>query len=404
MSSSESSYYRSTANIFIINLLLGIPGGMGLALLSPYIENLFFLNGAANFAVVFAFLLMSLHVLMKGISSPICGYFSDNKGRRYTLLIGGVISIIGSSMIFISTFNILVLVIIGFLLVGSGRGFFMTTFNVMAGDIGEKFNKIGHAESFCDGLYVIGAILGGSITLITEEYFIVFLISFILFVVVFLILYFTTKETLDPALVLKNDEKVTLKSIIQNENFYPTLLFAFTVEGAESGYIAWTVPLIIAGFAEITRAALFSTFPFSLGLGLFFILAGFINDKQGRKNTALLGSGLMILFSIMAIFFMVSPLLIFLIVFFFSGSSAFIRSTIESTWSDISNLKTRGMTYGYFRFFNELGGVIQPLIVALLIFIGLPFYWSALLITIFACCSFIIGKIYFKETMNPSKS
>ena len=398
MSNESESYYKTTANVFIINLLLGIPGGMGLALLSPYIENLFFINQAGTLAASFAFLLMSFHVLMKGISSPICGYFADKKGRRFTLLIGGIISIAGSFMVFMSTANILILIIIGFLLIGSARGFFMTTFNVMAGDIGEKFNKIGHAESFCDGLYVIGAILGGAITLITEVYFIVFLIMFILFIVVFLILILTTKETLNTDIKPLNNEKITLKSIIKNENFYPTLLFAFTVEGAESGYIAWTVPLIIVGFAEINKAALFSTFPFSLGLGLFFIIAGFINDKQGRKNTALLGCGLMIIFSLMAAFLMVSPLLIFVIIFLFSGSSAFIRSTIESTWSDITNLKNRGMTYGYFRFFNELGGVIQPLIVTFLLIIGLPYGWSAILITIFATVSLIVGNFYFKET------
>ena len=178
MSETQNSYYKSTANIFIVNLLIGIPGGMGLALLSPYVEMLFSLNYAGALAASFTFLLMSFHVLMKGISSPICGYLADKKGRRYTLIIGGIISVIGSFLVFISTFNILIFVIIGFLLVGSARGFIMTSYNALAGDIGEKFNRIGHAESFCDGAFVVGAILGGAITLITDFYFIVFLLSY----------------------------------------------------------------------------------------------------------------------------------------------------------------------------------------------------------------------------------
>ena len=83
-----------------------------------------------------------------------------------------------------------------------------------------------------------------------------------------------------------------------------------------------------------------------------------------------------------------------------SGSSSFIRSTIESTWTDVSEPSERGRTYGIFRFFNELGGVIHPFLMFLLnILFGVPIYFSAILVAIFAIISLVVGKKYFVETL-----
>lgn len=360
---------------------------------------------------------MSLHVLTKGITSPICGYYADKKGRRFTIIIGGIISFIGSSCLFLSIYDIALLAILGTIILGGGRGFFMYTFNIMAGDIGEKYNKTGQTESYCDGLYLFGAILGGAISLIIKsknpinsilnigDFSPFFLLILLLFIVAFLFILFFLKDTIRVKILKENQvNRFDYKNILKHENFIPTFMFAFTVEGAESGFIATTLPILIASFASPEQSVLYSTFPFSIGLGLFFLIAGVINDKKGRKFTALLGCTLIFIFSIFASFLVVSPMIIFLIVFLLSGSSSFVRSTIETTWTDISTPADRGKTYGVFRFFNELGGVFQPFLMFLLnIFFNIPIYFSAILIAIFAVVSLLIGKKYFKETLpsNP---
>ncbi|MHA1298107.1 MAG: MFS transporter [Candidatus Helarchaeota archaeon] len=423
----EKSYFKATTVIYLTNLLLGIPGGIGLAILSRFLEYSFLTTSGplplgyellpwitTSMGWALAFLVMSLHVLMKGICSPICGYLADDKGRRYTIIIGGIISLIGSSCLVFSTNNIILLAIIGTLIIGAGRGFFMTTFNVMAGDIGEKFNKVGQTESYCDGLYLMGAILGGATSLILKEDnpinilfniqdfspFLILSLIFFIFAFVFIIIFL--QDTMPTNLSKMNkDQDFSYKDVLNHENFIPTFMYAFTVEGAESGYIATTLPILVAFFVSPDKSALFTTLPFSLGLGLFFLIAGVINDRKGRKFTATLGCFLILVFSILASFLMISTFLIFIIVFLLSGSSSFVRSTIESTWTDVSKPTERGKTYGIFRFFNELGGVFHPFLMFLLnILFDVPIYFSAILIACFSLSSLLIGRIYFRETLN----
>jgi len=351
---------------------------------------------------------MSFHVLLKGISSPICGYYSDKIGRKFTILIGGMVGLIGSTFLFFSSMSIsvsIIMMIIGTLVLGVSRGFIMTSYNVIAGDIGENYRKVGQVESFCDGLYLVGAILGGASTLFLQgqTYLVYYSLILIFYTISFIGLIILIKETLKTEKL--NNKEVTptfsYKDVLKHENFIPTFFFAFTVEGSESGYIGVTIPIIIKNLGVTPdKSALYSTFPFSFGLMLFFFIAGYINDKKGRKFTALLGCILIMIFSTTATFLSISPILIFLIVFLLSGSSAFVRSTIESTWTDVSSPFNRGKTYGVFRFFNELGGVIQPLIMSLLLFLNLGLILSPILIIIFSIISFIIGKIYFKETLK----
>ncbi|MBD3229873.1 MAG: MFS transporter [Candidatus Lokiarchaeota archaeon] len=403
----EKSYYKAASGIFIINLFLGIPGGIGLAVLSRYLENSFGFF-PANIALSMAFIIMSLHVLCKGICSPICGYMNDLYGRKFSVLVGGVISLIGSLCLLFSTFNILFLIILGTLIIGAGRGFFMTSFNVIAGDVGEKYRRVGHAESFADGLYLIGAILGGSSSLfLGDEMISFFILSTLMFIVAFIIIIFILKET-KPENMEETETKFSYKSVLKHENFIPTFFYAFTVEGAESGYIATTIPILLSviGVAE-SKAALFSTFPFSIGLGLFFLIAGYVNDRKGRKLTSLLGCSLIILFSVLAAIFLneaASEIMIFIIVFLLSGSSSFVRSTIESTWTDVTSPINRGRFYGVFRFFNELGGVVHPLLMFFLTFLAdLPIQVSAIIVIAFAITSLLIGKFLFKETLKKVK-
>jgi MFS family permease len=399
----ERSYKNRIFGILVLNLLLGIPGGIGLAILSRYLEESF--GGGLNpNAVALAFMIMMFHVLMKGLASPLCGYWADSRGRKFTLKVGAVIAIIGSVSLLFSSLNILLLAIAGTLIIGGARGFFMTSFNVMAGDIGEQYNRVGHAESYSDGLYLIGALVGGGLTLFLkgQSYFIFFLIALLLFALATAFLLYGINETLSSKENEQVDRKFSYKNVLKHENFVPTFMFAFTVEGAESGFIATTLPIFVATFPAVTldKSALYTTFPFSLGLGLFFLIAGIINDRRGRKYTALLGCLFIIIFSILASFAMISPILVFVLAFLISGSSSFVRSTIESTWTDVTNPLNRGRTYGVFRFFNELGGVVHPLIMALLLFLGVPIYASAILVAIFAIISFIIGRKYFKETLK----
>ncbi len=419
----EKSYFKATIGIYLTNLLLGIPGGIGLAILSRYLEYSFLSLsgplplgsgvlpwGTESMGWALAFLTMSLHVLMKGIFSPVCGYIADDKGRRFTIVFGGIISLIGSLCLILSTYNIIALAIIGTLIIGAGRGFFMTTFNIMAGDIGEKYKKVGQTESYCDGLYLIGAILGGASSLFLNKdnpinilfniyNFSPFLtLTFILFIIAFIFIILVLKDSMPTEGLKKQD--FDYKAILKHENFIPTFIYSFTVEGAESGFIATTLPILVASFVSPDKSALFTTLPFSLGLGIFFLFAGIINDKKGRKFTANLGILMMLILSILASFLMISTILIFIIVFLISGSSSFVRSTIESTWTDISAPSERGRTYGIFRFFNELGGVIHPFLMFLLnILFNVPIYFSAILIAIFALLSLVIGKYYFKETL-----
>lgn len=408
MAEIQKSYYKSAMGIFIVNLFLGIPGGIGLAILSRYLEQSFSFM-TQDIALSMAFILMALHVLMKGICSPICGYYADKKGRKFTVLVGGIISLIGSLCLIFSTFNVLFLVVVGTLIIGMGRGFFMTSFNVIAGDVGEKYNRIGHAESWADGLYLIGAILGGASSLILGDQILsFFLLSFIFFIVAFFIIIFILKETKPEATETAKAEKFSYKSVLKHENFIPTFMFAFTVEAAESGYIATTIPILLRWmFVPENQAALYSTFPFSFGLGIFFLISGYINDRKGRKFTALLGCVLIITFSSLAAIFLnefADKIVFFAIIFLLSGSSSFMRSTIESTWTDITSPINRGKFYGVFRFFNELGGVFHPLVMFFLTFFGgIPIYVSAIVVLIFAILSLIIGKLYFKETLEKVK-
>jgi len=277
----------------------------------------------------------------------------------------------------------------------------MTSFNIIAGDIGEKYNKIGHAESYCDGLYLIGAIIGGGLTLILkiQDYFIDFAMIMGFFIIALVVLLIILKETLPKELDL-TAAKFSYKEVIKHENFIPTFMFAFTVEGAESGFILTTLPILVIPWVGLEKSALLTTLPFSIGLGLFFLLAGIISDRRGRKFTALMGCVLILIFAVLSSFLMVSPILTFILVFFISGSSSFVRSTIESTWTDVSSPEKRGRVYGVFRFFNELGGVIHPLIMTVLLFLGVPIYVSALLVAIFDGISLLVGKRYFKETLK----
>ena len=168
-----------------------------------------------------------------------------------------------------------------------------------------------------------------------------------------------------PAEVSKKQE-FNYKAIIKHENFIPTFIYSFTVEGAGSGFIAITLPILVASFISPDRSALFTTLPFSLGLSIFFLFAGIINIKKDRKFTANLGCLMIFFLSILPSFLMISTILIFIIIFLMSSSSSFVISTIESTWNDVSAPSERARTYSIFRFFNELGGVIHPFLMFLL--------------------------------------
>ncbi|MHA1143671.1 MAG: MFS transporter [Candidatus Helarchaeota archaeon] len=411
------TYYREIASSFYCNIIFGLPMGLMLAMISPYLASLFVSSFGGNINYdgwIFVFLITGFHVLMKGVASPATGYLADLKGRKLTLVLGCSLSILAAFCFFLTNFAGIALAIAGFLVFGLHRGFMMTSFNILAGDIAEKYHKVGQAESYCDALYIVGILIGGVISLVLKNIIpimvetIIFLISFVLGIVGTLIAHFKIPETLPTDESYKAD--VSYKDLILQRNLIPTLGFAYSVESIETGFIATTLPLMLPLLLiPADSEDIFVTIASILGLMLFFIVAGYISDKKGRKVSALIGSFLVTIFAFMMLFtfgtlmtFAISaPLAIFLLVFATAGSSSFMRSSVESVWTDLTPKNKRGFTYGIFRFLNEIGSFATPFIIIPFLIFGVPLLFVLIIVIVFAITAFVLGLTIFKETLPP---
>lgn len=412
----NQSYKKALFRILIPTFFAGL-GSLGAikAILSPYIS--FLLENNLGYSEVVAegltSILVGIDVVAKLAISPITGYLADKYGRRKLVVIGLSIGIIaGLSLIWAYFFSYEIAIfsgiIAGVIVLGLETGQVNTAITISSGDTGEEYNKIGLTETLWDVSLISGMIIGIIISFVLDlTYLQSFTIGVISFIIGAILAFFVFRETKQPIgdQVKIDESKITInnyKDILKEKNFIPLFVFAFVVEAEESGLVFTIFPLIFQNFGfSSNEIPMLTLLPAVLTLAIVFAPMGWLSDKFGRKKLALIGC-FASFFILIAMYLALSlynawSALIIMGIFLTIAVSAY-RVPLMASITDMTLREKRGVPYGIFRAFREVGGSIAPLLFGILILTGLDLYSMTLITAIMTIIAFIIAIFTFRET------
>lgn len=411
-----SSYKKSLLRILIPTFFAGL-GSLGAikAILAPYISTLLEnkLGYTEAAAVGLASILVGIDIFAKLIISPLTGYLTDKYGRRKLVVFGlsyGIIA--GLSLIWAALFGteiaVLSGIIAGVVILGFETGQVNTAITISSGDTGEEYNKIGVSEAAWDVALILGMIIGVVLVALLDLSFIqsiiLAVVAFTIGTITAIIFFKETNQPIGEELII-NESKITIKSykdLLKERNFIPLYAYAFVVEAEESGLVFTIFPLILdnMGIAE-SEISLLTVLPAILTLSIVFMPMGWLSDKFGRRRTSLIGCFISIFLLIgLYIVLNIANSLIYLIIFgvLLAISVSAYRVPLMASITDITLREKRGVPYGIFRAFREVGGSVAPIIFGGFIFLGFDLYSMTLIMAIMTAIAFVIAFFMFKET------
>lgn len=415
----DSSYRNAMLRILIPTFFIGF-ASLGLIfvnfsrIVSEIYQTKFYLTPEA--AAGMAGILTGADILAKLLISPLAGYLSDKIGRRKVIVTGmsfGVIAALTFLWAYLFNFGIAIVSFLwaGTIFLGLEKGQTNTSVTIASGDTGEEYGQIGKSEAAWDVALISGMIVGALIATVLElSYYQQIFLAIFIFLAALILSFLLTKETLQPLgeqVKIKETKINDYKDILKERNFIPLFIFAFAVEAQESGMVFYLLPLLFESTTNFTSGmiTILVFLPAMLSLAIFFIPAGILSDKYGRKKMALLGMGisviLLIIVSLMGLFpiNIQIPIMISLLValgFFV----CLYRMPLMGSLTDLTNRQTRGVAYGILRGFREFGGAVAPFILGAFLIMGFDFYQVILIMAVITGVCFIINVFIFRETVR----
>ncbi|NHI94274.1 MAG: MFS transporter [Candidatus Lokiarchaeota archaeon] len=415
----DSSYRNSMFRILIPTFFAGF-ASLGLLfvnfsrIISDIYQSKLFLSVEA--AAGMAGILTGVDILAKLGISPLTGYLSDKFGRRKLIVTGMSLGIIASLTFlwaYLFDFEIAIVSFLwaGTIFLGLEKGQTNTSITIASGDTGEEYNQIGRSEAAWDVALIAGMISGVAIaTLLDLNYYQQIFLSIFIFIAAAIFSFFLTKETLQPLgpnIEVKKTKINDYKDILKEKNFIPLFIFAFAVEAQESGMVFYLLPLMFEQTTTLSSntVTIIVFLPAMLSLAIFFIPAGILSDKYGRKRMALFGMGISIILMVLLSFTGAFPIeiqipIIVSILITLGFFVCLYRMPLMSSLTDLTNRQSRGIAYGILRGFREFGGAVAPFILGAFLILGFNFYNVILIMALITGICFALNVFLFRETVR----
>ena len=417
----DSSYRNSLFRILIPTFFIGFASlGLLFVNFSRIVSEIFQgLSFSPEVAAGMAGILTGIDILAKLLISPIAGFLADRYGRRKIIVTGmsfGIIASLSFLWAYLFTFEIAILsfLMAGTIFLGMEKGQSNTSITISSGDTGEEYNEIGKSEAAWDVALILGMICGVAVAIILDlNYYQQIFLSIFIFIIATVLSFLFTKETLQPLgpnVKIKKTEINDYKDILKERNIIPLFIFAFAVEAQESGMIFYLLPLMFEQMTTFTSGTITMIIflPAMLSLAIFFIPAGILSDKYGRRKTSLLGMGVSVFLIAFISFTGGFPMIVqvpimFSLLIALGFFVCLYRMPLMSSLTDLTNRESRGAAYGILRGFRELGGFIAPFILGLFLILGMDFYQVILIMAIITGACLVANLILFKETTRDLK-
>ncbi len=418
----KSSYRNSLFRILIPTFFIGFASlGLLFVNFSRIVSEIFQgLSFTPEFAAGMAGILTGIDILAKLLISPLSGYLADKFGRRKIIVTGmsfGILASLSLIWAYLFSFEIAILsfLMAGTIFLGIEKGQSNTSITISSGDTGEEYNEIGKSEAAWDVALILGMIVGVAFALVLDlNYYEQIILSLFIFIIATVLAFLLTKETLQPLgpnVKVKETNINDYKDILKEKNIIPLFIFAFAVEAQESGMVFYLLPLVLEKYTTFSSGTitLIIFLPAMLSLAIFFIPAGILSDKYGRRKTSLFGMGISVILIAFISFTGIFPLnfqvpLLFSLLVILGFFVCLYRMPLMSSLTDLTNRKTRGIAYGILRGFRELGGFVAPFVLGIFIIIGMNFYQVILIMAVITGACFAANIILFKETARDLKS
>ncbi|MHA1378077.1 MAG: MFS transporter [Candidatus Helarchaeota archaeon] len=424
----KGTYRIAIFRILITTFLLGI-ASLGIfmisfsRMISEILQRKLFypMNVAAGTASI----LIGIDIFAKLAISPLAGYLADKYGRRKIVNFGIFYGVIGGlcfvwAYLVNTEIAVFATIISGIIILGMEKGQVNTAITIMSGDTGEEYDQIGKSEASWDVALILGLAVGVVLVeLLKLSYFYAVILGVFIFSTALVVGYFLIGETLQPLgkKAIFDETKITIRSakdVLKEKNFIPLFAYAFAVESIESGYFFTILPLLyeklelgnLSYFRPLLEffnidvgGSILILFPAFLGLVIFFIPAGILSDKFGRRKTSLLGSFLSI-FIMISLYWMRSVFEIIITLMIMGFFMCLYRMPLMASLTDLTDRKSRGIAYGILRGFREVGGSTAPIMFGILLLLGFDFYELAIFGAAIIAIAFGIAYFLFKETVR----
>jgi MFS family permease len=387
---------KTSFSLQIVILITIFVDATGYAMIRPLISFYALSFNVGAFALG---LLMNVFALMQFIFSPIIGRLSDKYGRRSLLLIS--ISISSFSFFLFTIANSFWMLLLSRVVSGMATEIPIAQAYMADITMNEKRTAgLGKVRAAFSAGVIIGPSIGGFLSIF--GYWAPGVLTIALTIINLTIVYFFLPETR----ITKNNprmQKPLTEGFIKNlknafkKPLMPSLLLIYFIIVLSFAAIPVLVPLITIDFFNFDKIQLSFVFMF-IGI-LQFITQGFFIGKLSDK----IGEGKIIIFGIIFVLIgtLLMPIIPIVIVFYLlvallSTGSGFVRTSVPSLISKMTNEDEQGGFLGLAQSVVSFAFIPGPLIAGYLyefINIPAPFFFSAILLL----GSLILSsKIYFQ--------
>lgn len=383
--------YTAAVTVFLVNFALGVPTTALAAVLKYKI---------AAPAGLYFWGQLAILGLGKAIADLVGGYFVDRwpHGRRNVMIVGTVVVILGSFMIWISmpgltlaevtsiqkaakTHALPGFDVVGFLLIFGGQflnGFGIGMQNgaamVLLQDYGgatkrglgasmQKFSLYGGKTTAT----YLGALLGALTGLAMFPFLFVGILAVLAMVLNVVMIKDSREQVLVPAGVERRQPRLAdYRPAFTNRNLYSVYFVAFMGKWSDSWFQSVSVIYLLAlSYTNLEAGAIATAF--GVVWSVLNAYSGWFSDFIGRRRIALAGTALGVATPLLFLWFLTGPknlgLGIVLAALWGLSTGAYYGIT-EVVPGDVAALANRGAIIGTFRFFRDMGNVIVPVVFA----------------------------------------
>lgn len=384
--------YTAAVTVFLINFALGVP--------TTALADLLKYKVAAPTALLF-WAQLAILGMGKAIADLVGGYFLDrwHNGRRKVMIVGTVLVVIGSLMIWITfpdlhqtavdtvrkavtgkkhaplpAFDVapFLLIMGGQFLNGFGIGMQNGAAMVLLQDYGgatkrglgaslQKFSLYGGKTTAT----YLGALLGAVTGLVMFPFLFVGVLAVLAMVLNVVLIKDSREAVLIPAGVERKQPTLAdYKPAFTNRSLYSVYFVAFMGKWSDSWFQSISLLyLLLLSYTKVEVGAIAAAF--GVLWSVLNAYSGWFSDFFGRRRLALAGTAMGVVTPLLFLWFTNSPknvsLGIALAALWGFGTGVYYGIT-EVVPGDVARLASRGALIGTFRFFRDTGNVIVPLI------------------------------------------
>lgn len=434
--------YTAAVTVFLINFALGVPTS-ALADLLKY--------RVAAPAVLLFWAQLAVLGMGKAIADLVGGYFADrwHNGRRNVMIVGTVLVLIGSLMIWLSfpdltqsavdkirkahtgkkalplpAFDVLPFLLImgGQFINGFGIGMQNGAAMILLQDYGgatkrglgasiQKFSLYGGKTTAT----YLGALLGAVTGLVMFPFLFVAGLALLAMILNIVMIQDSREKVLIPAGVERKEPTLAdYKPAFTNRNLYSVYFVAFMGKWSDSWFQSVSLLyLLLLGYRKIEVGAIAAAF--GVLWSVLNAYSGWFSDFVGRRRIALVGTAMGIVTPLLFLWYLQGPanvtLGIMLAALWGLGTGLYYGIT-EVVPGDVARLASRGAIIGTFRFFRDTGNVVVPLIFAGILSLprkqfgselnlfGLTLWATAAMMVV----TFLVVWIIMRETFTPESA